>query len=490
MKQLKGIVAMVVCAPLLSLGCIASDGTIGEGASGDEQTETDREGEVTGGFISPAAAGKPLTVCQSYRSASWSHGTVNQGWPLDIGLSSYCPGNEAANVPLVAMADGTVAHLRRTPASMADDHMYLRVAGGGLAMYGHVVPTSAMYEGKPVKKGEVIATIRPASWSNNYQAHLHLEIYAGNCWMCSPQPFSGAFRMGSNNPDLPANTTSDYYRGRVFKAPTTTTTTTASGATFRKALTIQGKCADMAGTNTGAGNLAKAQIYTCSAAPGTAAQHFSIDGSRRLVNGNGRCLDVYGSSTADGADLINYDCHTGNNQKWTFAGMELVNRNSGSCIDVPGGNFVDGQDLQQYTCNDTAAQKWTFDPATRELKIAGKCLDLTSSNTADGTRLQVWTCNGSSAQKWNPGRGGFTSALHSGKCIDVASSSTANGAPIQLWTCNDSNAQKFALRGAIRNVNSGKCVDLTGGSLTNGNQLQQFACVAGHQNQEFTLWMP
>jgi len=193
-----------------SVGCVASDGTIGESGEG---MVGESESALTQTLGTPAA--RTLTICQSYRSAEWSHGMSNSGWPFDIGLSAYCPGNEAAGVPLIAMADGTVSHLRPSPASQADDHMNLFVAGGGLIMYGHVIPSSSVWEGKAVKKGEVIATIRPAGWSNGNQAHVHLEVYAGNCWMCSPQPFTGAYRMGTN--DFPGITTSNYFRGYTIK---------------------------------------------------------------------------------------------------------------------------------------------------------------------------------------------------------------------------------------------------------------------------------
>jgi len=157
-------------------------------------------------------------------------------------------------------------------------------------------------------------------------------------------------------------------------------------------------------------------IVACSAAdPSEEAEvsAFGLSGVTALAAVNsGKCLDVTGSSTANGVGIQQYTCSGGNNQRFTLKDMgnaqyELINVNS------------------------------------------GKCLDVTSVSTANGALLQQWTCGGGANQLWSLiGRGTDTyqvKSLNSGKCLDVTGVSTANGAPIQQWSCGSGSNQLFKL---------------------------------------------
>ncbi|MEU3505476.1 ricin-type beta-trefoil lectin domain protein, partial [Streptomyces hundungensis] len=126
----------------------------------------------------------------------------------------------------------------------------------------------------------------------------------------------------------------------------------------------------------------------------------------------GKCLDVEGGSTANGAAVQLWTCNGSSAQNWqlTFDGSHYQLRNSSGpginllakCLDVAGGKTDDRTKIQVYTCNSTPAQQWDFNlRATSPLKNVGadKCLDL---NTFDnGKDSWLWRCNGTASQQFD-----------------------------------------------------------------------------------------
>ncbi len=83
----------------------------------------------------------------------------------------------------------------------------------------------------------------------------------------------------------------------------------------------------------------------------------SADGTVRAL---GKCLDVTGNSTADGAKLQLWDCTGGANQKWTVStARDLVDPQANKCADVTGNTSANGTPIQIWTCTGAANQKWT-----------------------------------------------------------------------------------------------------------------------------------
>jgi glucosylceramidase len=106
----------------------------------------------------------------------------------------------------------------------------------------------------------------------------------------------------------------------------------------------------------------------------------------------------------------------------------------GKCVDVAGASSANGAAVQLYTCNGTGAQQWTVGNADNSIRALGKCLDVTGAGTADGTTVQLYDCNGSNAQKWTASAGKLVNT-GSGKCLDVTGNSSADGTRLQIWTC-------------------------------------------------------
>jgi mannan endo-1,4-beta-mannosidase len=113
----------------------------------------------------------------------------------------------------------------------------------------------------------------------------------------------------------------------------------------------------------------------------------------------------------------------------------------GKCVDVAGSSSANGTAVQLYDCNGTAAQQWTVG-TDGTIRALGKCLDVTGQGTANGTKLQIWDCNGSGAQQWAAQADGHLRNPQSGRVLDDPGGSTANGTRLQIW---DSNANAWQL---------------------------------------------
>ncbi|TXR95208.1 glycosyl hydrolase [Streptomyces sp. col6] len=116
----------------------------------------------------------------------------------------------------------------------------------------------------------------------------------------------------------------------------------------------------------------------------------------------------------------------------------------GKCVDVAGASSANGAAVQLYDCNGTDAQRWTAG-GDSTLKALGKCLDITAAGTANGTKVQLYDCNGSGAQVWQHRSSGELFNPASGKCLDATGPSSANGTRLQIWTCYAAANQQWTL---------------------------------------------
>ncbi|KIF65985.1 glucose dehydrogenase [Streptomyces sp. AcH 505] len=142
---------------------------------------------------------------------------------------------------------------------------------------------------------------------------------------------------------------------------------------------------------------ALAAMLTTSATPASAATGSHITGTA-----SGRCLDVIGQSTADGAGINIYDCNSQTNQAWTLT---------------------------------SAGELRVYD--------SPKCLDVAKGATTPGATLQIWTCNGGTNQQWKVNSNGTITGVQSGLCLDVVGGATANSTLVGLWTCNGGSNQQW-----------------------------------------------
>ncbi len=136
-----------------------------------------------------------------------------------------------------------------------------------------------------------------------------------------------------------------------------------------------------------------------------------ITGVHRLrARHSGKCLDVAGVETRNGANVQQWQCHDGNNQKWRFTlkgdgYYVLTALHSGKCLDVASAGGNNGDNVQQWDCHNGKNQTWkiTADGGGNYRLTAahsGKCLDVAGIGTGDGTNIHQWECHGGDNQKW------------------------------------------------------------------------------------------
>ncbi|MFD7607058.1 ricin-type beta-trefoil lectin domain protein [Streptomyces mirabilis] len=114
---------------------------------------------------------------------------------------------------------------------------------------------------------------------------------------------------------------------------------------------------------------------------------------------------------------------------------------AGKCLDVNGGNSANGAAADIATCNGSDAQQWSAHP-DGTLRAFGKCLDATGRGTANGTEIEIWDCNGGANQQWHAYNGGYRNPV-SGRCLDAPGSSATDGTQLVLWDCNGGANQQW-----------------------------------------------
>jgi hypothetical protein len=134
----------------------------------------------------------------------------------------------------------------------------------------------------------------------------------------------------------------------------------------------------------------------------------------------------------------------------------LVRKGSEKCLDVNGSSTANGAKIQQWVCNGTNAQSFKFEDrgsGTYRLRnvSSNKCLDVTDGGTSNGTKVQQWSCSSDSEQKFKIEDlgGGYARLINtkSNKCLDVNGGSSADGTQVQIWSCNGGDAQSWKVAG-------------------------------------------
>lgn len=172
------------------------------------------------------------------------------------------------------------------------------------------------------------------------------------------------------------------------------------------------KCIDLVNGNTTKGT--NVQLYDCVYTSAKSNMQWVVDGiSTTMLDGDqlrmhfakdpSKCFDFKNAATANGTNIILYNCHYSNSQYLKFEGEQIKMASSGKCVDVKSGSTSNGANIQLYTCNGSDAQQWIYDGFTNAFRLKknmNKCLDVSGGNTSNGTNIQLWECNGSDAQKW------------------------------------------------------------------------------------------
>lgn len=129
-----------------------------------------------------------------------------------------------------------------------------------------------------------------------------------------------------------------------------------------------------------------------------------------IAKHSGKCLDVAGVAMHNGANIHQWDCHSGQNQRWNLTekgnGFYTVKAgHSSKCMDVEGTGNGNGVNISQYDCHEGPNQLWMFTPQGGgyyriTAKHSGKCLDVSGGNKNNGDNIHQWDCHGGDNQLW------------------------------------------------------------------------------------------
>ncbi|MCB1759812.1 MAG: RICIN domain-containing protein [Gammaproteobacteria bacterium] len=138
------------------------------------------------------------------------------------------------------------------------------------------------------------------------------------------------------------------------------------------------------------------------------------DGYKRIyVSHSGKCLDVSGVSQNDGANVHQWDCHSGDNQQWELiphssGAYQLRAKHSGKCLDGYWANSQ-GDNLKQWSCA-SSGTSWISDQlfnldknsdgSYRITHSSGKCVDVYNSSQDNGGKIGLWSSHSGSNQRW------------------------------------------------------------------------------------------
>ncbi len=119
--------------------------------------------------------------------------------------------------------------------------------------------------------------------------------------------------------------------------------------------------------------------------------------------------------------------------------FRLRGESSSRCADITGANSANGTQMIIWDCHTNINQQ--FAQSGQALQVLGKCLDA-PNNAGSGTRVQIWDCHGGANQQWNISGTGAITSVQTGLCLDVTG--TTNNAAVTVATCNNGAGQRWA----------------------------------------------
>ncbi|WP_371599874.1 RICIN domain-containing protein [Streptomyces sp. NBC_00564] len=140
---------------------------------------------------------------------------------------------------------------------------------------------------------------------------------------------------------------------------------------------------------------------TAGTVSGTSATYETL-----IARHSAKCADVTSQSLWQGAQIKQYDCNGGNNQKFWFKSLgsgyyQLMGRGSSLCLTEGATNVT------QENCTGATSQQWTVTASggysTLKSRASGECLDVNGASTANSAALITYTCTGGTNQQWTRG---------------------------------------------------------------------------------------
>jgi Beta-1,3-glucanase/Carbohydrate binding module (family 6)/Ricin-type beta-trefoil lectin domain-like/Secretion system C-terminal sorting domain len=178
-------------------------------------------------------------------------------------------------------------------------------------------------------------------------------------------------------------------------------------------------------------------------------QDDNFTGGSVALTSNLSCFDATWNDKVTSLRVIaNGDANLSNNTYY------LQNRNSGLYMDVFGISTADGANISQGGYNGGANQKFKFVPlgdGAYQIQAvhSGKAMDVNGISKDNGANVQQWTYYGTPNQQFIavPTGDGYYKlvAKHSGRIVEVTNASTVNNANVQQWDNNNQTCGQWKL---------------------------------------------
>ncbi|MFE9934595.1 ricin-type beta-trefoil lectin domain protein, partial [Streptomyces sp. NPDC005533] len=207
-------------------------------------------------------------------------------------------------------------------------------------------------------------------------------------------------------------------------------------------LQLKGKCIEPYGTTVANG--ANIVIYTCN---GTEKQKWAQGDTQGMLYNPAwdKCLSVrIGTLDSTTIEPLMWDCYPGQiEQTWAAPLWGEVGLLGGNCLNIPGNNWVENYEATLYPCNNNLSQTWTYDSATGNIRGKGGdgkfCLNAPA--TAARTRLSLQGCvAGKPSQVWQINSDGRLFNPVSEMCLNPVGNSTAPDTKLELVYCDAASA--------------------------------------------------
>lgn len=128
---------------------------------------------------------------------------------------------------------------------------------------------------------------------------------------------------------------------------------------------------------------------------------------RTLVNGKGKCLDLEGRNTANGAIVHHWSCNGANTQRWWQDAQGRIHSQASPnrCIDVSGAGTSNGTKIVLWDCHSGANQVWLRGAGNslRPAHAPNKAMDIKDAwwGAFDGQDAHLWDGQNSWGQNWS-----------------------------------------------------------------------------------------
>jgi hypothetical protein len=194
-----------------------------------------------------------------------------------------------------------------------------------------------------------------------------------------------------------------------------------------------------------------------------------------------KCIAVKNNQVSSSATpTLSWDCLDQGNEQFTFENVQL--RAMGNmCVVARSATAGSLVDIQQCGASPKSRERWQLDSKKSKggtrFRLANTNLCMTVANSNLGTGVTLATCGSAGTQRFNLVNGEIR--MSSTRCVSVFGGDDAVGSQVGLWDgCGGGwwNMQ-FYVSGEIHSM--GQCLDMANGLSQNGQPVNMYPCHGG-----------